>query len=170
MTTQPQHSFRRATEADWPSIWSIFREVVAGGDTYPYSPTTTVDEARAQWMNDESIGRVTLVAEVEGKVVGTSYIKPNAVGLMSHIANAGWMISSEARGQGLGRRFAEWTLAEAKALGFTHMQFNAVVSTNTRAVALWQSLGFEIIGSLPDAFHHTTRGPVAVHIMYRQLA
>lgn len=169
MSNEVQYIFRRATDADWPAIWPIFRDVVATGDTYPYSPTTTAEEAHALWMTDPASDRVTYVAEADGEVVGTTYIKPNAVDLMGHIANAGWMIAAHARGQGLGKRFANWTLAEAKDRGFTHMQFNAVVSTNTRAVELWTSLGFEIIGSLPDAFHHTMHGPTTVHIMFRRL-
>ncbi len=161
--------FRRATEADWEQIWPIFEAVVRDGDTYPYLPDTPKDEARQMWLSDEAVGRTTFVAERDGQIVATSYVKPNAVGLMNHIANAGWMVASNERGRGLGRRFGEWTLAEAKNLGFTHMQFNAVVETNEPSTRLWTSLGFEIIGTLPDAFRHTTLGPTPVHIMYRAL-
>jgi ribosomal protein S18 acetylase RimI-like enzyme len=40
---------------------------------------------------------------------------------------------------------------------------------NTRAVALWQSLGFQIIGTVPGAFHHPREGYVGLHVMYRPL-
>ncbi len=162
-------SFRVAAASDWPSIWPIFQTVVAAGDTYPYLPDMSEPDAERAWMSDESLRRTTFVAEVDGEIVATSYVKANAVGLMSHIANGGWMVSPDARGRGLGRRFAEWTLEHAAELGFTHMQFNAVVTTNTKAVKLWISLGFEIIGTLPEAFDHRTDGLTSVYIMYRKL-
>ncbi len=161
--------FRRATDADWPQIWPIFEAVVRAGDTYPYLPDTTEDEARVLWLSGATIGRTTFVAERDGQIIATSYVKPNAVGLMDHIANAGWMVAPSQRGQGVGRRFGEWTLVEARNLGFTHMQFNAVVETNEPSIKLWTSLGFEIIGTLPDAFRHKDLGPTPVHIMYRAL-
>jgi len=162
-------TFRAATDADWDQIWPIFADVVRAGQSYPFSPASTETQARQLWMSDPGAKRVTYVAERAGQIVATSYIKPNHVGLMSHIANAGWMIAPEARGQGVGRRFGQWILDQAKTLGFTHMQFNAVVSTNTAAVALWQSLGFEIVGTLPDAFDHAEHGLTAVHVMYKRL-
>lgn len=162
-------TFRYATDDDWPQIWPIFEAVVSDGDTYPYLPDTKSADARSLWMPDATVGRTTFVAEREGRIIATSYVKPNAVGLMNHIANAGWMVAPNERGRGLGRRFGEWTLAQAKNLGFTHMQFNAVVETNEPSIKLWTSLGFEIIGTLPDAFRHKDLGPTPVHIMYRAL-
>lgn len=166
---EPNETFRRALPEDWEQIWPIFEAVVRDGDTYPYLPDTTADQARTLWMTDEIIGRTTFVAERNGEIIATSYVKPNAIGLMDHIANAGWMVSPDERGHGVGRRFGEWTLGEAKALGFTHMQFNAVVETNEPSIRLWISLGFDIIGTVPDAFRHKERGPTAAHIMYRAL-
>lgn len=162
-------TFRQAAGADWEQIWPIFEAVVRGGDTYPYLPDTSFEQARLMWMSDESVQRTTFVAERDGRIVATSYVKPNAVGLMNHIANGGWMVAPTERGRGLGRRFAEWTLVEAKRLGFTHMQFNAVVETNEPSIRLWTALGFELIGTLPDAFRHKDLGPTPVHIMYREL-
>jgi L-amino acid N-acyltransferase YncA len=161
--------FRRATVDDWTSIWPVFHEVVASGDTYAYPPDITEAGARALWMLDGMGRRFTYVAELNGAVVGTAYLKPNQVGLGDHVANAGWMVAPEAAGRGIGRLFAEHVIDEARHLGFTGMQFNAVVATNTRAIALWKSMGFEIVGTVPDAFRHATEGPTPVHIMYRSL-
>ena len=166
---ESDETFRRATDDDWAQIWPIFETVVRDGDTYPYLPDIDESDARSLWMADAALGRVTFVAERDAKIVATSYVKPNAVGLMNHIANAGWMVAPTERGRGIGRRFGVWTLTEAKALGFTHMQFNAVVATNEPSLRLWTSLGFEIIGTLPEAFRHKELGPTAVHIMYREL-
>jgi L-amino acid N-acyltransferase YncA len=161
-------AFRQATSADWTAIWPIFSVVVAAGDTYAYPPDTTEAEAEALWMPDGANRRVTYVAEVDENIVGTAYLKPNQIGLGDHVANAGWMIAPSASGEGIGRRFAQYVLTEAQHLGFVGMQFNAVVSTNTRAIALWESMGFEIVGTVPDAFRHATAGPTAIHIMYRK--
>lgn len=161
--------FRVAVAEDWPSIWPIYRAVISAGDTYPQYPDTPEADAEVEWMSNPALRRTTFVAELDGTVVGTAYVKANAVGLMSHIANGGWMVADEARGIGLGRRFAEWTLEQAADLGFTHMQFNAVVTSNTVGVKLWQSLGFDIIGELPEAFDHKTDGLTSVYIMYRKL-
>lgn len=161
-------SFEVAETDDWPGIWQIIHEVVRTGDTYPYPPDITEETARAIWMK-EGGREVTYVARIDGEIVGTAYIRANGVGLSDHIANAGWMVDPRRQGQGIGRPFAEHVIEEARRLGYHGMQFNAVVATNTRAVALWESLGFDIVGTVPDAFRHRSGEMVPVHIMYRRL-
>ena len=128
-------SIRRARESDFDSIWKIFHEVVLAGDSYVYDPQTTATQARSIWMSAEV---ATYVACLGEKVVGTYILKPNQPGLGSHVANAGYMVSREASGQGVGRAMCEHSLAEARRAGFTAMQFNMVVSTNEAAIALWK--------------------------------
>ena len=161
--------FRPAETGDWSSIWPIFREVVAAGDTYGYPPDIDETDARAAWMHDGTDRRFTYVAEIDGQAVGTAYLKPNQPGLGDHVANAGWMVAPAAAGQGIGRRFAGYVMDEARRHGFSAIQFNSVVATNTAAIKLWESLGFEIVGTVPDAFRHRTAGLTAVHVMYRSL-
>jgi L-amino acid N-acyltransferase YncA len=160
---------RAASTADWPDIWSIFRAVVATGDTYAYPPDIAEDDARAAWLHVDEGRTVTYVALVDGAVVGTALLKPNLPGLGDHVANAGWMVAPDRAGRGLGRAFASAVIDEARALGFRAMQFNAVVATNARALALWRSLGFEIVGTVPGAFRHVVHGPVDLHVMHRSL-
>ena len=157
---------RRAAPDDWPAIWRIFSAVVAAGDTYTYAPDTSEAEARRLWTGDAFI---TCVAEREGDIVGTYVVKPNQPGLGAHVANAGYMVRPDAFGGGIGAALCEHSLAEARAAGYRAMQFNAVVSTNTRAVALWQRLGFRIIGTVPEGFRHARLGYVDLLIMYRKL-
>lgn len=159
-------NIRRATPADWPAIWRIMSAVIAAGDTYTWEPDTPADVARARWMGD---GFITCVAEREGDVVGTYAVKANQPGPGSHVANAGYMVRADAFGQGIGGALCEHSLAEARAAGYRAMQFNAVVSTNTRAVALWQRFGFRIIGTVPEGFRHARLGFVDLYIMYRKL-
>ena len=160
--------FEVATHESWPDIWEIFRGVVATGDTYPFSPDITEDEAREVWM--KTGGReLTYAARLDGDIVATAYIRANGVGLTDHVANAGWMVHPGMQGRGIGRPFAEFVIDEARRLGYHGMQFNAVVSTNAGAIALWESLGFEIVGTVPDAFRHAMGEKVPVHVMYRRL-
>jgi len=157
---------RGATRADADAIWSIFAAVIAPGDTYVFAPEMPRDEALAYWFRADTR---TYVAEADGRVVGTYILKPNQPGLGSHIANAAFMVSVEARGLGVGRAMGEHCIAEACRLGFRGMQFNVVVSTNEAAVRLWQQLGFRIIGTLPGAFRHAGRGFVDAYVMFRSL-
>lgn len=159
--------FAEAEPYDWPGIWTVFRAVVATADTYPFPPDITEDEARKVWMKSGE-REATFVARIGDDVVGTAYVKANQPGLGDHVANAGWMVHPANQGKGLGRSFAGYVLDQARERGFVGMQFNSVVSTNTAAVALWESLGFEIVGTVPKAFRHPS-GLVPVHVMYREL-
>ena len=158
---------RPATEADRDAIWNIFREVVAAGETYALDPNISREDALAYWF---APGTHTYVVEqpVIG-VDGTYILRPNQLGGGSHVANAGFMVSANARGQGLGRAMAEHCLQEARRLGFRAMQFNYVIATNAAAIRLWQDLGFEIVGTLASAFRHPDKGYVDVYVMYRSL-
>lgn len=159
--------FTVATAGDWPEIWPIVQAVVATGDTYPYPPAISESDARAIWMK-EGPKEATFLARSADAVVATAYVRPNQPGLGDHVANAGWMVAPAHQGRGVGRSFAEYVIQKARDLGYQGMQFNSVVATNTGAVALWESLGFEIVGTVPDAFRHPT-GLVPVHVMYRRL-
>ena len=182
---------RPATDADRNAIWNIFHEVVADGDTYALDPNISREDALAYWF---APGTCTYIAEIaEGgvpvgdvvavpreptvsptnvpsrQILGTYTLRPNQSGGGSHVANAGFMVSASARGQGIGRAMAEHCLSEARRLGFRAMQFNYVISTNSAAIHLWQDLDFEIVGNLPGAFHHPEKGYVDVYVMYRSL-
>ncbi|NND75937.1 MAG: GNAT family N-acetyltransferase [Ilumatobacter sp.] len=134
-----------------------------------YPPGLSEHDARTMWMLPGVDRAGTYVATIGGDVVATAYLKPNQPGQGDHVANAGWMVAPSAAGRGVGRRLAVHVIDAARQIGFRAMQFNAVVATNTGAVTLWESLGFDIVGTVPDAFRHPTDGLCAVHIMYREL-
>ena len=157
-------SIHAALPQDWDVIWPIFQAVVRTGDTYMYDPNTSPTQAKSLWMDG---GVKTYIAVLDNTVVGTYIIKQNHPGLGSHVANASYMVSPNARGLGVGKAMAEHSIQVARAKGFLSMQFNCVVSTNTRAIKLWQDLGFTIIGTSPKAFRHKTLGLVDTHIMYQ---
>ena len=159
-------NIRPATPEDWPAIRAIFQAVVRPGDTFPFLPDTPEAEARHVWLEGMS---AVCVAEAEGRVVGSYYLKPNQHGLGNHVANAGYMMDPAARQRGIGRAMGEHSIEAARALGFTAMQFNFVVTTNEPAVRLWQAIGFSIIGRVPKAYRHATLGPVDVFIMHREI-
>lgn len=158
-----------ATDQDWDAIWPILADVIGRGDTYTYDPSIAEGDARAVWMLTGADRSATYVASVDGEVLATAYLKPNQPGLGDHVANAGWMVARSAAGRGIGRALADFVIGEARRLGFLGMQFNAVVATNARAIGLWESLGFTIVGTVPNAFRHPVEGLVPVHIMYRDL-
>ena len=157
---------RSATSEDRDAVWNIFHAIVAAGDTYAFDPKMSRDEALAYWFRADTH---TYVAERDGRVVGTYILKTNQPGLGSHVANAAFMVASDAQGSGVGRRMAEHCLEEARRFGFRAMQFNFVVSTNKGAIRLWKQLGFDIVGTLPGAFRHPKRGYVDVYVMFRSL-
>jgi len=157
---------RKADEADRDAIWKIFHGVVAAGDTYAIDPDMSREEALAYWSGADT---QTYVAESTGRVVATYILRPNQSGGGSHVANAGFMVAPDARGQGIGRAMGEHCLSEARRLGFRAMQFNFVVSTNESALRLWEDLGFKIVGTLPGAFRHPEKGYVDVYVMFRSL-
>lgn len=159
-------TIRKYTLSDKEQIWEIIKSVISTGDTYVFAPDSPKEKMLHYWCGAD---KKTYVALIEDKIVGTFFIKDNQPDLGSHVANAGYMVAPDARGKSIGRRMAEFSLKEAKRLGYRAMQFNIVVKSNTGAVRLWQSLGFEIIGEIPEAFNHIENGLTNAYIMYRKL-
>jgi GNAT superfamily N-acetyltransferase len=158
---------RDATPGDWPAIWAIVHEVVVAADTFAYDPEMTEDEGRGLWMV-ASPGRTTVAVDGAG-VSGTANMYANHAGPGAHVASASFMVTSAVRGRGVGRALVEDALVWARAAGFRAMQFNAVAETNAAAVALYRSLGFSIVGTVPKAFDHPEHGLVGLHIMHLKL-
>ncbi|WP_151475573.1 GNAT family N-acetyltransferase [Streptomyces albicerus] len=157
---------REAAADDWPRIWPFWHRIVAAAETYAWDPDTSEEDARALWM---APGKRVYVAEDDtGAVVGSAYVTPNYGGPAARIANAGFMVDPDHSGRGIGRALAEDILRTAKADGYRAMVFNTVVETNP-AVKLWTSLGFTILGTVPDAYDHPRHGRVGLHIMHRAL-
>jgi len=159
---------RAATAGDWAAIWPFFHQIVSAGETYAYDTEMTVDEGRAIWMVGPP-GRTVVATDDDGTVLGTATMYANRGGNGGHVASASFMVDPAAAGRGVGRALGLDMLAWARASGFRSVQFNAVVETNTAAVKLWTSIGFEIIGTLPEGFHHPVHGYVGLHIMYQPL-
>lgn len=157
---------REIGAGEFHCAWPIFRDVVAAGDTYSYPPDIDEAQARAMWTSPPSR---CFVAERDGKVLGVYMLRPNQPGLGDHVANCGYMVLAQARGQGIASTMYEHSLAEARRAGFTAMQYNFVVSSNEGAVRLWQRHGFTIVGRVPGAFRHATLGPTDVLVMHRTL-
>lgn len=166
-TSRPVPEVRDATPDDWPAIWPFLRAICAAGETYTYPREPTEAFARELWMVKPP-GRTSVAVEGD-VVVGSANMYANRMGPGDHVASASFMVDAGAGGRGVGRALGEDALAWARSRGFRAMQFNAVVETNERAVRLWQSLGFEIVGTVPGAFAHPTLGYVGLHVMHRHL-
>lgn len=157
---------RLARADDASAIWSIISPTIRAGETYTLDPAMSESEALAYWMGPD---KQTFVAEDDGKIVGTYYMRPNQAGGGRHVCNCGYMTSVASGGRGIARHMGEHSLDHARSVGYRAMQFNFVVSTNERAVRLWQSLGFGIVGRLPLVFKHPKHGFVDALVMFRSL-
>lgn len=158
---------RPATDDDWPRIWPFFARIVADGETYAYPLDLTERTARPLWL--EPPPSAAFVAVDAGTVLGSAKSGPNRPGRGSHVATASFMVDPEHAGHGVGRALGEHVLAWAKRQGYRSMQFNAVVESNAAAVRLWRSLGFAIVGTVPEAFDSARHGLVGLHVMHRPL-
>jgi GNAT superfamily N-acetyltransferase len=158
---------RDAVRADIEQLAPFFRAIVAAGETYAYPDGLDDDQIAALWLEPPP-GRCVVAVNEDGRIVGSAKMGPNRPGRGAHIATASFMVDPAARGQGVGRALGEEALRWARAQGYRGMQFNAVVETNTAAVRLWQSLGFEIMTTIPEAFNHRRHGLVGLHIMYQR--
>ena len=160
-------TIRPATGQDWPRIFPIYAAVVAEGRTYALPEGQTLEEARPWWM--ESAPGQTVVACEDGVILGSAKMGANRPGRGAHVATASFLVDPAHQGRGVGRALGQYVLDWARSTGFKAIQFNAVVETNLAAVHLWQSVGFEIVGTVPRAFRSATHGPVGLHVMYLPL-
>jgi ribosomal protein S18 acetylase RimI-like enzyme len=160
-------TIRTFKESDWPAVWQAIEPVFRAGDTYAFPRDISEEEAHKAWV---SVPKETYVAvDQESVILGTYYIKPNQPGQGDHICNCGYIVSENARGQGIASAMCEHSQKEALAKGFQAMQYNLVVSTNSGAVRLWKRHGFDVIGTVPEAFRHPVHGFVDAFVMYKKL-
>jgi RimJ/RimL family protein N-acetyltransferase len=156
-------------ENDWPDVWQIIEPVFRASETYAFPRNISEDEAHKVWVLAPKETYVAVDQE-DGAILGTYYIKPNQPGSGSHICNCGYIVSEIARGQGVATTMCEHSQHEAVAHGFRSMQYNLVVSTNSGAVRLWKKLGFDVVGTIPEAFRHPVHGFVDAFVMYKRLS
>ncbi|AXE29674.1 GNAT family N-acetyltransferase [Chromobacterium phragmitis] len=157
---------RPMTPGDFAAFWPIFRDIAAARETYAFDPDMGQEDARALWFEAPL---ESWLAEEDGAILGSYFLKANAAGPGGHVGNCGYMVAPAARGKGVARAMCEHSQRRARARGFLALQFNSVVATNEAAVALWQKLGFDIVGRLPRAYRHAAHGLVDCLVMYKWL-
>ncbi len=157
---------RKAEASDAEAVAEIILPTIRGGMTYALDPDLSEADALSYWMGQD---RETFVVQDEGRIVGTYYMRPNQGGGGRHVCNCGYMTGTTAVGRGVARRMCQHSLEQARLRGYRAMQFNFVVSTNERAIRLWQLMGFKVVGQLPGAFHHPTTGYVDALVMFQLL-
>jgi ribosomal protein S18 acetylase RimI-like enzyme len=162
----PSPTSRVASKEDAEGLWNILEPVIRKGGTYVFSLDKSKESMMGYWMG---AGKTTFVVERGGELVGTFYLKSNQEGLGDHVCNAGFVVAPEAEGQGLGRWMGTIALEEAKVRGYLAMQFNFVIKSNQPAVHLWKSLGFSVLGEIPEAYRHPQLGLVSALIFYKKL-
>ncbi|MEW1722130.1 GNAT family N-acetyltransferase [Streptomyces sp. NPDC093109] len=159
---------REATPGDWPAIWPFFRQIVTAGETFTYPSGLSESAARDLWTQAPP-DRTVVAVDDAGTVLGTAKMNRNHQGNGSHIAGASYMVDPAHSGRGVGRALCEYSIDWARTAGYRAMQFNAVVETNTNALKLYEALGFEVIGVLPEGFRHPTEGYVGLCILHLRL-
>lgn len=178
---------RQAFPEDWDVIWPLWHAVVAEGDTCAWDPATDEATARAVWMCPPP-AEVLIMEEDTGPdgpaVVATALLTPSLPGLGNHVAQATLLVDPKWVDHGgsphrvLGpdglsespsRLAAEQMIEYAVERGYRAMQLNAVVSVNPKLVAMWRSLAFRLVGTLPAALRHPWHGDVDLYVMYRFL-
>jgi GNAT superfamily N-acetyltransferase len=157
---------RSAAATDDNAIWAMIEPVIRAGETYALDRDMSRADALAYWTGGD---HETFVAEDDDRVVGTYFIRPNQPGGGSHVCNCGYVTAAHSAGKGVARAMHEHSLRRARDRGFRAMQFNFVISSNDRAVRLWQSLGYDTIGRLPGAFLSPSKGYVDALVMHRTL-
>jgi GNAT superfamily N-acetyltransferase len=158
---------RTATDEDWPHIYPFYAAIMAEGKTYAFPEGQSLEEARPWWM-EQPPGQ-TVVATVDDTIVGSAKMSANRPGRGAHVATASFLVDPAHQGRGIGRALGLHVVGWARDAGFRGIQFNAVVEANAPAVHLWCSLGFDVIGTVPEAFDHAEHGLVGLHVMYHQL-
>jgi len=154
-------------EQHWDQVWGFVQPVFEAGATYPNAIDTTKEEALDYWT---APGKTCFVAlNEDDHVVGVYYVRPNQPPLGAHICNCGYVVDPKFRGQGIATQMCQHSQDYAREQGYRGMQYNLVVSTNHSAIRLWQSQGFDIIGTVPGAFHHKEHGYVDAHVMFKSL-
>jgi ribosomal protein S18 acetylase RimI-like enzyme len=165
---------RSAQAGDDDAIWAILEPILRDGETYALPRDWSRAAALAFWRGgDHAVFVAELPADgafrTASSVVGTYYLQPNRRGGGAHVANCGYATLAAARGQGIARAMCLHSIEAARQQGYLAMQFNFVVASNAGAVALWKSLGFEVVGRVPQAFRHPALGLVDALVMYRAL-
>lgn len=157
---------RKAIKTDHEEIWRITEQVIATCESFVFAPDTSRERMLAFWCNRK---KHVYVVIIDNKIVGTFYIADNQPGMGAHVANAGYMTDPGSEGQGIGYKMGEFSIEEARRLGYKSMQYNIVLKSNERAVRLWQKLGFAIVGEVPDVFDHPTKGLINSYVMWQRL-
>lgn len=153
-------------QEDENALYDIFQKAVEMGDEFPYEDPS-IQEFYRQFFAPQS--DVYVCRSISGEVVGAFYLKSNFSGKCRHIANAGYMIKQSQRGQGLGTLLVNASLEIAKHKGFRAMQYNMVLQRNTAAVKLYSKLGFQVIGTLPQAVRNADGSYQDGYILYKSL-
>jgi ribosomal protein S18 acetylase RimI-like enzyme len=159
-------NFRKALNEDSDAIWSIVEPIIRHGDTWVFAADSSREKMLGYFLSTE---KHTFVAMNGERIVGVFFLKDNQPDLGSHICNAGYMVAADCMGKGIGKEMCRFSMQEARKLGYLSMQFNIVIKTNDNAVHLWKSMGFEVVGEIPEAFLHPTKGLTNAYVMYQSL-
>ena len=142
-------SVRPYKNENLPGMISVWNEVVEDGIAFPQEELLT-EKTGTAFFAEQSYCRVAV--DDSGEVVGLYILHPNNVGRCGHICNASYAVRTKRRGQHIGEKLVLDCIAQAKELGFSILQFNAVVESNIHARHLYERIGFNQLCVIPKGF------------------
>lgn len=159
-------TIRRYEQKDIMPVMSIWNRIIEDGEAFPQTEPLSKEEAERFFGEQNDTG---VAVNADGEVVGFYILHPNNVGRCGHIANASYGVRDDLRSGGIGRLLVEDSLARGRELGYTIMQFNAVVDCNFGARKLYEELGFVELGTIPAGFNFKDDHYEDIHLMYHLL-
>ncbi|KAH7096856.1 hypothetical protein BKA62DRAFT_486859 [Auriculariales sp. MPI-PUGE-AT-0066] len=165
-TFEQELALGRTYPQEGPFDDAAFKAYFGGADLIvgvlvPLAPATTYEttvfpDAKPEAADDAIVTSLNLEQARAGRpwadcVVGSYYIKPNYPGRSSHNCNAGFLVRATGRGKGYGKLLGRSYLRFAPALGYRGSVFNLVYVNNVASVRIWEQLGFEKVGRIPQA-------------------
>ena len=166
-------TLRNGTAEDGQALLDLFNLTHTQTDyllSYPEESTHTVQqEAGFLKQKTESTDEIELLAELDGKVVGSAGI--SCVGRkekIRHRAEFGISVDKAYWGLGIGRALTEACIECAGAAGYVQLELEAVAE-NKNALALYRSVGFQEYGRNPKGFRSRLTGWQEVVLMRLEL-
>ena len=145
-----EYSVHAYGSADTAATIRIWNQVVEDGVAFPQEDFLD-EESGDAFFREQSFTGIAVDAD-SGAVVGLYILHPNNIGRCGHICNASYAVERSQRGRGVGEALVRHCLEKGRELGFSILQFNAVVASNTYALRLYKKLGFVQLGVIPRGF------------------
>lgn len=166
MQLNKMYTFRPYIKSDLPILRAIWNDILEDGIAFPGLDLYDTDESFNEMLKQQDAVNCILVNDT---IMGYYILHPNNIGRCSHVGNCSYCMSKTARGKKLGKPLVQHSIDTARKLNFKGLQFNAVVASNLAAIHIYTSLGFSIMGTIPNGFLLKDNTYSDMHIMYLEI-